>query len=114
MAKVSLPLYRAFAVYSYVDMLSFLNLPCTGFCEISEPLTEPRILTGNKQLPPDAMTIEPVEFAPQSASVINAEQSEAARAKDRRVKLVTPTTRTKAATLDNRIVDFPLFLQDPP
>jgi len=31
MAKVSLPLYFAFALYSYVVALSFFNLPCVGF-----------------------------------------------------------------------------------
>ncbi len=31
MAKVSLPLYLAFALYSNVDRLSLLSLPCDGF-----------------------------------------------------------------------------------
>jgi len=52
-AKVSLPLNPAFDLYSNVDMLSFFNLPCAGFCEMSEALTVPRILIGNWQLPPD-------------------------------------------------------------
>jgi hypothetical protein len=38
-------------------MLSFFNFPRTGFCEMSEPFTVPRILTGNKQTPPDAMSM---------------------------------------------------------
>jgi hypothetical protein len=95
-------------------MLSLFNLPCTGFCEMPELLTVPRILIGNRQLPPDATSISPVEFPPQSASVTNLEQSEAARAKDTDIKLVAPTISAKAATLDNRIVDFLVFMQNPP
>jgi len=87
-------------------MLSLFNLPCTGFCEMSELLTVPRILIGNRQLPPDATSMSPVEFSPQSASVTDIEQSEAAGAKDTDIKLRAPTIRAKAATLDNRIVDF--------
>jgi hypothetical protein len=94
-------------------MLSLFNLPCSGFCEMSELLTVPRILIGNRQLPPDATSMSPVEFSPQSASVADIEQSEAARAKDTDIKLGAPTISAKAATLDNRIVDFLVFMQNP-
>lgn len=94
-------------------MLSRFNLPWTGFCKISELLTVPRILIGNRQLPPDATSMSPVEFSPQSASVTDVEQSDAARAKDTDIKLVAPTISAKAATLDNRIVDFLVFMQNP-
>jgi hypothetical protein len=50
--------------------------------------------------------MEPVEFSPQSPSVTNIEQSEAARAEDTDIKLGTPATSAKAVTFDNRIVDF--------
>jgi hypothetical protein len=110
-AKLSLPLYLDFAVYSYVDMLSFFNLPCAGFCEMSELLTVPRSLIGSWQLPPDATSMSPVEFSPQSASVTDIEQSEAARAKDTGVKPAVPATSARAATLDNRMVDLLAFTQ---
>jgi hypothetical protein len=54
-----------------------------------------------------------VELSPQSDSVADIEQSEAARAKDADVKLGAPTISAKAATLDNRIVDFLVFMQNP-
>jgi hypothetical protein len=94
-------------------MLSLFNLPCAGFCEMSELLTVPRILIGNWQLPPDATSMKPVEFSPQSASSTNIGQSEAARAKDTDIKFVAATISAKAATLDNRIVDFLVFMQNP-
>jgi hypothetical protein len=50
--------------------------------------------------------MEPVEFSPQSASVANVEQSEAARAEGMDIKLGTPAISAKAVTFDNRIVDF--------
>jgi len=40
-------------------------------------------------------------------------ESEAARAKDTDIKFVAPTISAKAATLDNRIVDFLVFMQKP-
>src|SRR6267142_2227108 len=85
-------------------MLSFFNLPCTGFCKMSELLTVPRILIGNRQLPPDATLMSPVEFSPQSASATNVGQSEAASARDTDIEPVAPTISAKAATLENRIV----------
>jgi hypothetical protein len=94
-------------------MLSLFNLPCTGFWEMSELLTVPPILIGNRQLPPDATSMSPVEFSPQSASVTDIEQSEAARAKDTDIKLSAPTISAKASTLDNSIVDFLVFTQNP-
>src|SRR5580765_323288 len=90
-------------------MLSLFNLPCAGFCEMSELLTVPRILIGNRQLPPDATSMKPVEFSPQSVSSTNIGQSEAARAKDTDIKFVAAATSAKAATLGNRIVDFLVF-----
>jgi hypothetical protein len=85
-------------------MLSLFNLPCAGFCEMSELLTVPCILIGNRQLPPDTTSISLFELWPQSASVADIEQSEAARANDADIKLVAPTISAKAATLDNCIV----------
>src|ERR1700737_4262378 len=94
-------------------MLIFFNLPCTGFWEMSELLTVPRIVIGNRQLPPDATLISPVEFSPQSASSTNFGQSEAAAsASDTHIEPVAPMITAKAATLDNRIVDF-LFHANP-
>jgi hypothetical protein len=55
MAKLSLPLYPALAVYSKVDMLSLFNVPCAGFCEMLELCTAPSILMGNKHAPPEAI-----------------------------------------------------------
>src|SRR6266404_3109592 len=95
-------------------MLSFFNLPCTGSCKMSEPLTVPRILIGNWQLPPDMTLMSPVEFSlsPQSASSANVGQSEAASAKDTDIELVAPTISAKAATFDKRIVDFLVLMQN--
>src|SRR6266581_6087273 len=92
-------------------MLSLFNLPCTGFCKMSELLTVPRIVIGNRQLPPDATLMSPVEFSPQSASSTNFGQSEAASARDTDIEPVAPTISAKAATLDNRIVDFLVFMK---
>ncbi len=109
MEKVSLPLYLAFALYSKLVMLSFFSLPCIGFSKMLELLTVPRIAIGNRQLPPDATLMSAVEFWPQSASSANFEQSEAATAADTGIEPEAPTTSAKAATLDNRILDFLVF-----
>jgi hypothetical protein len=114
MVKLSLPLYLAFALYSYVVKLSFFNFPWIGFCEMSELLTVPGILIGNKQLCPDTTSMSLVELSPQSARVADTEQSEAARAKDTGVEPIASTTRVKATTLDIRIVDFVVSMQNPP
>src|SRR5882757_9635213 len=90
-------------------MLSFFNFPCTGFCRMSELLSVPRIVIGNRQLPPDATLMSPVEFSPQSASSTNFGQSEAASAGDAAIEAEVPTISAKAAILDNRIVDFLVF-----
>jgi hypothetical protein len=111
MAKVSLPLYLAFALYSYAVKLSFFNFPWTGFCEMSELLTVPCILIGNRQLCPDTTSMSLVELSPQSASVADIEQSEAARAKDTGIEPVASTINAKATTFDNRVVDFLVFMQ---
>ena len=50
-----------------------------------------------------------VEFSPQSAGVINVEQSEAARAKD--TDIGATTISAKAATLHNRMVDFLVLIR---
>ena len=113
MAKVSLPLYLAFALYSYVVMLSLFNFPCAGFCRMSELLTVPCIVIGKRQLPPDATLMSPFEFWPQSASSTNLGQSEAASARDADIEPAAPTISAKAATLDNRMVDFLVFVQNP-
>jgi hypothetical protein len=49
-----------------------------------------------------------VEFSPQSAGVINVEQSEAARAKD--TDIGATAISAKAATRHNRMVDFLVFI----
>jgi len=54
-----------------------------------------------------------VELSPQSASVVDVEQSGAPRAKDTGIELVAPTMSAKAATLDNRIIAFLVFMQNP-
>src|ERR1700757_2034824 len=74
-------------------------------------LTVPRIVIGNRQLPPDATLMSAVEFWPQSASSVNFGQSEAASVGDTDIEPVAPTISAKAATLDNRIVDFLIFVQ---
>jgi hypothetical protein len=79
---------------------------------MSEPVTVPRILIGSWQLAPDATSISPLEFSPQSASVADIEQSEAARAKDTDIKLAVPAASATAATLDNSMVDLLVLVQD--
>ena len=71
---------------------------------MSEALTVPPLLIGNRQLPPDVRSIWLVEFSPQSASVVDIEHSEAARAKDTDIRLGTQTISAKVATSDKRIV----------
>jgi hypothetical protein len=78
---------------------------------MSELLTVPRIGIGNRQLPPDATLMSPVEFSPQSASPTSFGHSGAASAEDADIELVAPTMSTNAATVDNRIVDFLAFVQ---
>jgi hypothetical protein len=112
MAKLSLPLYLAFALYSYVVKLSFFNFPWTGFCEMPELLTVPGILIGNRQLCPDTTSMSWVELSPQSASVPDIEQSEAARAKDTG-EPVASTISAKATTSDSRLIDFLISMQNP-
>jgi hypothetical protein len=90
--------------------LSLFNLPRTGFWEISELLTVPRFLIWNIQLSPDLRSMSAVEFSPQSAGVTNVEQSEAARAKD--TDIGATTISAKAAAVDDRIVDFLVFIQN--
>jgi hypothetical protein len=58
---------------------------------MSELLTVPRIVIGNRQLRPGATLMSPVEFSPQSASSTNFGQSEAASAKDAYIEPVAPT-----------------------
>src|SRR5436190_20877902 len=76
---------------------------------MSELLTVPRIVIGNRQLCPDATLMSPVEFSPQFASSTNFEQSEAASAGDADIEPVAPTISAKAATLDNRMVELLVF-----
>ena len=71
----------------------------------------PRILIGNTQLSPAAMSMSPVEFSPQFASVVDAEQSGAAGAEDAGATLVAATISARAAALDKRIVNFLVFMQ---
>jgi hypothetical protein len=54
-----------------------------------------------------------VELSPQSASVADIEQSEAARAKDTGVEPIAATISAKATTSDSRIVDFLVSMQTP-
>ena len=106
MAKLSLPLYLDFALYSYVVALTFFSLPYAGFLKIYELFTVPRIVIGNRQLCPGATLISPVEFSPQSASSTSFGQSGvAASAGDTEVEPVVPTISAKAATLNNRMID---------
>jgi hypothetical protein len=58
------------------------------------------------------MSMSLVEFSPQSASVPDIEQSEAARVDDTDIKLTT-TISAKAATLDSRMINLRVFMQDP-
>jgi hypothetical protein len=78
---------------------------------MSELFTVPRILIGNRQLAPGATLMSPVEFSPQSASATKVGQSEAASTGDTDIEPVAPTISVKAARLDNRMVDFPVFMQ---
>lgn len=106
MAKVSLPLNLAFALYSKVDKFTFFNLPCAGFCAMSEALTVPSIRIGNRQLLPDVRSMSAVEFSPQSANVTDIEHSDSAHAEDTGMKLDAALISTKAAILDKRVVDI--------
>jgi hypothetical protein len=114
MAKLSLPLYLAFALYSYVAELSFFNFPWTGFCEMLELVTVPGILIGNRQPCPDTTSMSLVELSPQSASVADIEHSEAARAKDTGAEPVASTISAKATTSDSRLIDFLISMQNLP
>jgi hypothetical protein len=76
---------------------------------MSELVTVPRIVIGNRQLCPDATLMSPVEFSPQFASSTSFEQSEAASAGDADIEPVAPTISVKAATLDNRMVELLVF-----
>ena len=49
-----------------------------------------------------------VEFSPQSAGVLNVEQSEAARAKE--TDIGGTKIAASATTLHNRMVEFPVFI----
>ena len=73
----------------------------------------PRILIGNRQLLPGAASMSPVEFSPQSASVIDVEQSEAARTIDTGIKPVASTTSTKATTLHDHVADLLTLVKSP-
>src|SRR6185436_11157265 len=76
---------------------------------MSELVTVPRIVIGNRQLCPDATLMSPVEFSPQFASSTSFEQSEAASASDADIEPVAPMISAKAATLDNRMVELLVF-----
>ena len=80
---------------------------------MSELLRVPRILIGKRQLLPAATPMSPVEFSPQSAKVIDVEQSEAARTKDTGIKPVASTTSTKATTLHDHVADLLAFMKIP-
>src|SRR5438552_12722586 len=95
-------------------MLSLFNLPCDGFCKTSELLTVPRILIGNRQLAPDATSMSPVELSPQSASVTDVEQSEAASAGGTDIEPVTAAISAKAVIFDNRIAGLRVFMHSDP
>ncbi|WP_354066857.1 hypothetical protein [Bradyrhizobium sp. OAE829] len=57
--------------------------------------------------------MSPVEFSPQFASVVDAEQSEAAGAEDAGATLVAATISAKAATLDGCKMEVLVFIQIP-
>ena len=65
--KVSLPLYPACDVYTKEDTLSCWSVPCAGCCETLELNISPEMLTLNTQLPPEAISIYPIELKPQPA-----------------------------------------------
>jgi hypothetical protein len=77
---------------------------------MSEPLTVPRILIGNWQLPPDVRSMSAVEFSPQSASVPEIEHSETAAARDTDSRLGQLAMSANAATFDNCIIGFSVAL----
>ena len=62
---------------------------------------------------PDAISMSPVAFSPQFATVVDAEQSEAAHAKDTDIQFVAATTSAKAATVDKRNVEILVFIRIP-
>jgi hypothetical protein len=70
-------------------------------------------LIGSRQLLPGATSMSAVEFSPQSANVIDVEQSEAARAGDAGIKPVASAMSAKATTLDNHVVDLLVFMENP-
>src|SRR5689334_25403937 len=74
-----------------------------------------RMLIGNRQLTPDAMSMSPVEFSPQSARVTDAEQvGAAASATDTDIEPVAPTASAKTATLESRMAGFLVFKHSDP
>ena len=97
-AKLSVPRYRAFAVYWYVEELIFFTFPRLGFLETSELLMVPDNLSGNWQLSLGARAMWAVDFSPQLASVADIEQSDAASAKDAGPTQRAPRTIERVAT----------------
>ena len=91
-----MPMYPAFAVYSKVDSLSCLNVPCSGFCTMLELAITPSILRGKRQAPPDATLKTPVELMPQVDSIPATGHSEAACADETDNKLGAAKTIAKA------------------
>jgi hypothetical protein len=78
---------------------------------MSELVTVPRIVIGNRQLCPDATLMSPVEFSPQSASSTSFGHSGAAGAadEDADIEPEAPTISAKTATLDNRMTELLVF-----
>src|SRR6185312_843918 len=76
---------------------------------MSELVTVPRIVIGNRQLCPEATLMSPVEFSPQSASSTNFGQSEAASAGGGEIEPMAPAISAKIATLDNRMLELLVF-----
>ncbi len=96
-------MYPALAVYSKVDSLSWLNVPCSGFCTMLELAMTPSILSGKKQAPSDTTLKTPVELMPQVDSVPATGHSEAACDDETHAKLGAARKMAKAIAFDTRI-----------
>ena len=73
----------------------------------------PRIPIGIWQLWPEATSISPLEFSPQSANVIDIEHSGTGCAEDAGVTLDAAKMNAEAAAVDNRVVTILVFMQGP-
>src|SRR6188508_2745573 len=81
---------------------------------MTEFFAVPRILIGNRQLPPDATLMSAVEFSPQSAVSASIGQSTLASAGETDIAPVVPAIIAKATILEKRMVDFLVSIQNSP